>query len=223
MEYRSKHFIQKLITEGEHEHQDFKYQISDAKKIARSISAFANNSGGRLLIGVKDNGKIVGVSSDEEIYMIEQAAQMYCRPPQQVECTVYRVEGKPVLKGDIGEAEQKPVKALDDNNRWRTYYRKRDENIEASSLHVKVLEQQSNESDRASIVYTDNERMLLEYLREHGGITIEGYMKLTHVSRAAAEHTAVNLCKMQVLHITYHDGSCLLVLPNDADEIRAEH
>ena len=106
MEYRSKHFIQKLIAEGEHEHQDFKYQISDAKKIARSISAFANNSGGRLLIGVKDNGKIVGVSSDEEIYMIEQAAQMYCRPPQQVECTVYRVEGKPVLKVDIGEPDK---------------------------------------------------------------------------------------------------------------------
>ena len=67
MEYKSKHFIQQLISEGEHEHQDFKYQISDAKKIARSISAFANNSGGRLLIGVKDNGKIAGVSSAEEL------------------------------------------------------------------------------------------------------------------------------------------------------------
>ncbi|MGM9812181.1 MAG: helix-turn-helix domain-containing protein [Muribaculaceae bacterium] len=212
MEYRSKHFIQKLIAEGEHEHQDFKYQISDAKKIARSISAFANNSGGRLLIGVKDNGKIVGVSSEEEIYMIEQAAQMYCRPPQQVKCTVYKVEGKPVLYVDISEAKEKPVKAPDENDRWRTYYRRRDENIEASSLHVKVLEQQSNESDRASIAYTDNERMLLEYLSEHGGITIEGYMKLTHVSRIVAENTAVNLCKMGVLDITYHDGTCLLVL-----------
>ena len=212
MEYKSKHFIQKLISEGEHEHQDFKYQISDAKKIARSISAFANNSGGRLLIGVKDNGKIAGVSSDEEIYMIEQAAQMYCRPPQQVECTVYKVEGKPVLKVDISEADEKPVKAPDENGRWRTYYRKHDENIEASSLHVKVLEQQSDVSDMVAISYSDNERCLLEYLSEHGGITIEGYMKLTHVSRAVAENSAVTLCKMGVLDVTYHDGSCLLVL-----------
>ena len=212
MEYKSKHFIQKLISEGEHEHQDFKYQISDAKKIARSISAFANNSGGRLLIGVKDNGKIAGVSSDEEIYMIEQAAQMYCRPPQQVECTVYKVEGKPVLKVDISEADEKPVKAPDENGRWRTYDRERDENIEASSLHVKVLEQQSDVSDMVAISYSDNERCLLEYLSEHGGITIEGYMKLTHVSRAVAENSAVNLCKMGVLDVTYHDGSCLLVL-----------
>ena len=42
-EFKSRHYIQDLIEEGEHEHQDFKFQISDARKIARSISAFANN------------------------------------------------------------------------------------------------------------------------------------------------------------------------------------
>jgi len=64
-------YIRQLVSEGEHCHQDFKFEISDARKIARSLSAFANTEGGRLLIGVKDNGKIAGVRSDEEIYMIE--------------------------------------------------------------------------------------------------------------------------------------------------------
>ena len=63
-----------LIAQGEHQQQDFKYEISDARKIARTLSAFANTEGGRLLIGVKDNGKIAGVRSDEEIYMGEAAA-----------------------------------------------------------------------------------------------------------------------------------------------------
>ena len=48
METRRKGYIEQLITQGEHVHQDFKYQITDARKIARSISAFANNSGGQL-------------------------------------------------------------------------------------------------------------------------------------------------------------------------------
>jgi len=100
-EIKSRRYIQDLIGEGEHENQDFKFEISDAMKIARTISAFANHSGGRLLIGVKDNGKISGIKSDEEIYMIDQAASMYCRPPQAVKCQVYRVEGKSVLKADI--------------------------------------------------------------------------------------------------------------------------
>ena len=50
-------YIQQLIAEGEHVHQDFKFAISDARKIAKSLSAFANTEGGRLLVGVKDNGK----------------------------------------------------------------------------------------------------------------------------------------------------------------------
>ena len=48
-------YLEELVAEGEHDHQDFKFQISDARKIARSLSALANTKGGRLLVGVKDN------------------------------------------------------------------------------------------------------------------------------------------------------------------------
>ena len=58
-------YLEKLISEGEHVHQDFKFAISDARKIAKSLSAFANTEGGRLLVGVKDNGKIAGVRSEK--------------------------------------------------------------------------------------------------------------------------------------------------------------
>ena len=73
-------YIHALIAEGEHQQQDFKFEISDARKIAKTLSAFANTDGGKLLIGVKDNGKIAGVRSDEEQYMIEAAAGLYCSP-----------------------------------------------------------------------------------------------------------------------------------------------
>ena len=63
-------YLQQLIAEGEHQQQDFKFEISDARKIARSLSAFSNTDGGRLLIGVKDNGRIAGVRSEEEIYKL---------------------------------------------------------------------------------------------------------------------------------------------------------
>ena len=38
----SKDYIYKLIEEGEHQQQDFKFEISDARKIAKSLSAFSN-------------------------------------------------------------------------------------------------------------------------------------------------------------------------------------
>jgi len=49
-----KRYLQTLIREGEHQQQDFKYRVSDAMKLAKSVSAFANTDGGRLLIGVRD-------------------------------------------------------------------------------------------------------------------------------------------------------------------------
>ena len=73
-------YIHALIAEGEHQQQDFKFEISDARKIAKTLSAFANTDGGKLLIGVKDNGKIAGVRSDEEQYMIEAAARTLLQP-----------------------------------------------------------------------------------------------------------------------------------------------
>lgn len=207
---KKKDYILSLIAEGEHEHQDFKYQISDARKIARSISAFANNSGGHLLVGVKDNGNIAGVKSEEEIYMIEQAASMYCKPEQEVLFTVYNVEGKSVLKVDIHEADMKPVKAQDDNGKWCTYYRVKDENILASSTHVKVLTR--SDSTGATVTFTEREKSLLEYLREHGGITINGVTKLVHCSHTAADDMVVNMCGMGIIEISYHDGNCLITL-----------
>ncbi len=86
-----------MIAEGEHQTQDFKFAINDSKKIARSLSAFANTEGGRLLLGVKDNGKIAGVESDEEYYMIEAAANTHCKPSVPFETRKWDVDGKTVL------------------------------------------------------------------------------------------------------------------------------
>ena len=210
---KKKGYIEGLIAEGEHEHQDFKYQITDARKIARSISAFANNSGGHLLVGVKDNGHIVGVSSDEEIYMIEQAAQMYCRPEQEVKFEVFNVSGKNVLKVDIAETEKKPVKAQDDNGQWRTYYRVADENVLASATHVKVMQlTTSTAPPDVMLNLTEKEQLLLDYLQDHGGITLSGYERLAHVSFFHAQRTVVKLCEMGIVEIQYHNGQCLITL-----------
>ena len=213
MKPKKSHYIQDLILEGEHEHQDFKYQITDARKIARSIAAFANNSGGHLLIGVKDNGNIAGVRSEEEIYMIETAAQMYCSPEQQVTFKVFNVNGKSVVKADIAEADEKPVQAQDDNGVWHVYYRVADENVLASRLHERILQKTVGDDcpPDETISYSEREQVLLDYLRNHGGITLDGYMKLAHISEETAMQTVVALHSMGVLSLEYHDGKCLIV------------
>jgi hypothetical protein len=73
-------YLRKLIAGGENQQLDFKYCVSDSRKIARTLSAFSNSDGGKILIGVRDNGRIAGIKTDEEIYMVDTAAQLFCRP-----------------------------------------------------------------------------------------------------------------------------------------------
>ena len=72
--------ISELISQGEHQQQDFKMRIDNSKKIAKTLCAFANGIGGRVLIGIKDNGNVFGIDVQEEAYMIEAAADMYSKP-----------------------------------------------------------------------------------------------------------------------------------------------
>lgn len=131
-------FIRALIAEGEHVRQDFKFEVSDSRKIARSLSAFANTEGGRLLIGVKDNGRIAGVRSEEEMYMVEAAAKIYCDPEVEVEMRVYRPEGRSVLIASVEPAPRKPVMVKEEGGRKLAYVRIADENILASPVHIGV-------------------------------------------------------------------------------------
>ena len=144
--------------------------------------------------------------------MVEQAASMYCRPEQKPQFRLHRVEGKTVLEAIIAPADEKPVTAPDENGQWRVYYRVADENIAAHPIHARVLSQVSHAADRL-VTFSESETILLCYLRDHGSITPEGYMKLAHISRLSAEMSLANLCEMNVLRIAYHDSRCIFTLP----------
>lgn len=174
-------YIQQLIAEGEHVRQDFKFAISDARKIAKSLSAFANTEGGRLLVGVKDNGKIAGIRSEEEIYMIEAAATMYCRPPIVTENRVYRVEGKNVLEVKVKEYDRKPVQAIDEAGKAWAYVRIADENILASPVHLQIWNHEKKKE--VVITYTDREKRVLEELGSQGMLTLNKCGRLVHLPR----------------------------------------
>lgn len=185
-----KEYLQRLIAEGEHQQQDFKFEISDARKIARSLSAFSNTDGGRLLIGVKDNGRIAGVRSEEEVYMIEAAATLYCSPPVEITMQTYTVEGKTILVAEIPKAVQKPIQAQVEPDKYMAYVRVADENILATPVHLAVW-RQKNSPWGSLVKYTDREQLLLDYLSAHQEITVSRYSRLAHISyRSAVEHIA---------------------------------
>ena len=190
-------YIHALIAEGEHQQQDFKFEISDARKIAKTLSAFANTDGGRLLIGVKDNGKIAGVRSEEEKYMIEAAAQLYCIPEIEYTLRTYTVKGRQILIATIEESSRKPVYAKDENGKPLAYLRIKDENILATPVHLRVW-QQSDSSRGELIRYTEREQLLLEQLENGSLLSLNRYCRQTGLSRRAAEHLLAKFIRYDI-------------------------
>lgn len=160
-----KHYLLSIISEGEHQQQDFKYRVADACKLAKTVSAFANTDGGRLLIGVRDDGHLSGVRSEEEIYMMHQAAYKFCKPEASIKFDTYHVDGRTIVIATVPPSANRPICALNEEGCKRAYIRIKDENIVASPVHL-ALWRESQKPHGAILTYNDEIRLLLDILKE---------------------------------------------------------
>lgn len=184
-------YIKKLIEEGEHQMLDFKFEISDCKKIARTLVAFANTDGGRLLIGVKDNGNISGIRSEEEKYMIQTAAETFCQPIVKFEAKEWNINGKTILEVVVPKSNFHKHRAPDHNNIYKVYTRVKDQNIIVDKIVLKIWKYQNNKQD-IKVTFNDAEMFLLKYLSTHKKITVEEFTKKAEINKKEAERIIVN-------------------------------
>jgi len=204
-------YINDLIAKGEHQQLDFKFEINDARKIARTLSAFANTDGGKLLIGVKDNGRIAGVRSEEEYHMIEAAAQMYCKPELVFKSSKWNVLGKTVLEVDIEIIEQRPCLALSEDDKWLAYVRVKDQNIKANSVLLKVWQKERRKKG-ILIKYSRTEELLLNYLEDHNEISLSKFCRICKIPRRLAEEVLAKLISLEILEIRIDEKGALYSL-----------
>ncbi len=193
-------YIKRLIDQGEHQRQDFKFEISDSKKIARSLAAFSNTDGGKLLVGVKDNGVVAGVRSEEEYYMVEAAAQMHCSPEVEFKMKEWNVDGKMVLEIDIPKSSNGPYSAPNNDGKMMVYIRVNDQNLLASTVLLSVWRLQKRKNG-ITIRYTDKEKILLDYINRNGTITLAEFRSIAGISRKVAEKVLVDLITLKIINM----------------------
>lgn len=195
-------YIRKLIAEGEHQQLDFKFGINDSRKIARTLAAFANTDGGRLLIGVKDNGSIAGVRSEEEFYMVQAASEMYTRPVVPFEVKEWTVNQKRVLEIIVpagkGTLHSAPVEKED----YLIYIRVKDENYPVNSVWLKAYKWK-NLKTGTFIKFTESEKFLLTYLETETTITQSKYCKLAKINSKTAENSIAGFVAIGMISIEF--------------------
>ncbi|MCL4637561.1 MULTISPECIES: AlbA family DNA-binding domain-containing protein [Olivibacter] len=185
--------LKATILQGEGEQLDFKNKISNENKIAKTLVAFANNKGGKLLIGVADDGHIIGVKNeDEERFILERAAYRYCKPAVEIKFDETFVDDKLVLIAEIPESDVKPHYALGDDGKWWVYIRVKDKSILAGKVVVDVLKRHG-ESEGVLITYTDKEKQLLTFLNEKQKVALIDICKHLKLSRRKTQRLLVNM------------------------------
>lgn len=190
--------LKSLIREGEHENQDFKYKISNSRKIARTLSSFANTSGGRLLVGVRDNGQIAGVKDEDDIYMIESAAEIWLSPKIDIEVFAHSIDGKLVWEVVVPEGNEKPY-AVEEEAGYVAYYREDDQNLAANAVLKEIWRQDARNESRHPVPFSEKEKRLIQYIKDYDQVTVSKASKVMELPRNKTISTLARLIRWEVI------------------------
>lgn len=190
--------ISSLIKRGEDVSLDFKQTVNNYTKIAKSIVSFANTKGGTLLVGVRDNGTISGVSPEEDKHVLQHAINFYCKPSPLFSIKEWVVEGKYVLECIIERGDEKPYYSKDSDKKWWVYVRVNDACLLASKTTVDFMHQQ-NSSKPIRIEYGKVEEGILALLNTTERVTLKQVSKKLNISYRRASRTIVKLMSAGVI------------------------
>jgi predicted HTH transcriptional regulator len=198
--------LRALISQGEGERLEFKKKTTHPTRISRTLVSLANTHGGQVLVGVEDDGRIVGVrDAEEEMFVLRDAAAHYVDPPLTLHFHEVETENELiVVVVSVSESATKPHRAQIAPDEWRSYVRVHNESVQASSLTEKVLAHEQPETRFEKLPLNKDELRVLDYLKStQARITVAQYTKLINVSRRRAYRTLIKL----VLHgyLRYHD------------------
>ncbi len=203
--------LRQIIAAGESSTVEFKRKFTSAEKFAREIIAFANTDGGVLLVGVDDNGKVVGVESEKEQVELITIAQHSITPWLDITVEIVEIEYVDVVVIQVPRSTNRPHRLRTDDPTERPHDRKAfirqgENSVTASKEMVKILEAMHPDAPGLTISIGDRERRLFTYLERYGKASVNDFARLVNISRRRASQILVKLVRAGVLHINSQDG-----------------
>ena len=110
-----------LVTEPEGQTLEYKSPRIHPRDLATTLVAFANADGGRLLIGIEDDGTVSGVdpiADRDQVEGLLRAAYEYCVPSVQIEYQFAPYRGRQILIIDVPVSPR-----IHSHNNGRVYLR----------------------------------------------------------------------------------------------------
>lgn len=186
--------LENLLKEGEGEKLEFKQKINNKNKISKTIVSFANNKGGVILIGIKDDKSIINIDPEEERYMIMEAAEHFCDPPVALNFIEIEDEetGKLILAVLIRESAKKPHFSKVHDDEWKIYIRQNDQSVLASNLNISLMKKGIKPEEEHQVL-SEMELQIINFIKTHKKITVKQFMNLKNISKRRAQRILTGL------------------------------
>ncbi len=198
--------LEQLVDLGEGISVEFKRRAPRPARIAKEAVALANTNGGRIVLGVNDDGTIMGVEhTSEQEFLLRQAVNAHSRPV--VEYQTQRIVVEPrcdVLVVTIPESSTKPHVVVPDeearDDEGQTYVRVEASSVEASPETIQELR---NQEDHAGVTFEfgETESLLMRYLDDYGRISVSQLAQLADIPPERASQTLLRLTEADLLHL----------------------
>ncbi|MTI40720.1 AlbA family DNA-binding domain-containing protein [Fulvivirga lutimaris] len=209
--------LKRLVSQGESETLEFKRKVAHPEKIIKEIVAFANTKGGKLLIGVSDDGTIPGVKfPEDEIYALNHTIEKMCKPLPDFEITHVAINEKnTALVYDIPVSSKRPLHVKEDtDSKWgQVYVRFADKSIKASREVREIIKRQKRNKD-IKFNFGEKEKVLMSYLEEHKTINLYQFQKVAKLNKYTASNTLIILVLANVLSVEPYDKGDIYRLKN---------
>lgn len=197
--------LTQLASLGEGRMLEFKRRVPRPERITKELIAFANTTGGRLLLGVDDDGSVVGVrDAEEEEFALRRALNNHSDPPLSFNTERVPITNKrDVIIVHVPESPAKPHFLVTNGSAPPTrtaYVRVEDKSVEASREAVSLM-RNADGTAQVTFEFGEKELMLMRYLDTYGRITVEQFASLAHISARRASRTLILLTRANILRL----------------------
>jgi len=208
--------LRAIIELGETDTVEFKRKFSGFEKIAKEMIALANTRGGLLLVGVDDDGTIIGVDSEKsEIDLVTSSAEFYSDPPIEHDIEVVEIDNVDVIVVHIPESRTKPHQLVHsqsesngavDPRDTRVYIRQGEKSVSASREVARVLASEQPDAPPLVLEIGNIERTLFDHLEKNERITLREFRHLVNISERRASRSLVRLVRAGLIRLFTNEG-----------------
>ncbi len=198
--------LKELVANGESTILEFKRKATTPEKLAREISALANTQGGKILIGVDDDGTLLGVLSEKsELDIVDTACKFFIDPPVDYTYEFVNYYDRDIIVINIPQSKIKPHRVeFEDKEASKTikraYIRVGEKSVIASKEMTRLMTSQTN-GEPLKLSIGDKEKRLFAYLEQYERATVKEFAKLVNISERRAERLLIRLVRAGVVQI----------------------